>query len=194
MPLHGYAYNNGKSLSHVNLATRNLPHATGMGHLSSARPATTGAISVAGHVPAAVASAATSTTTIPSTYLCNTTPAQQQHPKQFLATAFLNKFLDFPLLSSENAQNYVQERNELFSLLRSFASTSTTVPVHLLLFPEGCPEGDDRRAMIAKSIEFAKRDGRPQLKHLLLPRTTGFYASLESLREASTVVYDVTMA
>ena len=48
--------------------------------------------------------------------------------------------------------------------------------------------------MIAKSVEFAKREGRPQLKKLLLPRTTGFYASLDSLREASPVVYDVTMA
>jgi precorrin isomerase len=43
------------------------------------------------------------------------------------------------------------------------------------------------------SNEFAKREGRPQLKHLLLPRTTGFNASLESLRASSPVVYDVTM-
>ena len=108
-------------------------------------------------------------------------------------TNFLNTFLDFPLLSSENTQNYVKDRDELFSLLRSFASASA-VPIHLLLFPEGWPEGQDRKSMIAKSVEFAKREGRPQLKHLLLPRTTGFYASLDSLREASPVVYDVTMA
>jgi hypothetical protein len=47
---------------------------------------------------------------------------------------------------------------------------------------------------MAKSNEFAKREGRPQLKHLLLPRTTGINASLESLRESSPVVYDLTIA
>lgn len=86
--------------------------------------------------------------TAPTTAAATTTTTATNNP--CLGTTFLNRFLDFPLLSSENAQNYVQERNELFSLLRSFASTSTNgVPVHLLLFPEGCPEGDDRRAMIA---------------------------------------------
>lgn len=42
--------------------------------------------------------------------------------------------------------------------------------------------------------EFARREGRPILKHLLLPRTTGFSASLESLRSSSPIVYDVTIA
>ena len=32
------------------------------------------------------------------------------------------------------------------------------------------------------------------MRHMLLPRTTGFYDSLESLREISPVVYDVTLA
>jgi len=122
------------------------------------------------------------------------TPTPSDRPSPGVITSFLNKFLDFPILSSENTQNYVQDRCELFSLLRDFASSSTNVPTHLLLFPEGWPEGQDRKAMIKKSVEFAKREGRPQLKHLLLPRTTGFYASLDSLREASPVVYDVTMA
>ncbi len=121
-------------------------------------------------------------------------PKDEEKHNPSLAITFLNKFLDFPLLSSENTQTYVQDRCELFSLLRDFASASATVPTHLLLFPEGWPEGQDRKSMIKKSVEFAKREGRPQLKHLLLPRTTGFYASLDSLREASPVVYDVTMA
>jgi hypothetical protein len=50
-----------------------------------------------------------------------------------------------------------------------------------------------RKLLQAKSNEFAKREGRPQLQHLLLPRTTGFNASLESLRASSPVVYDVTI-
>lgn len=176
----GHPSGNGKSLANVTM-TRNPSHSTFPIPLSSSNPdsktISTGVSQRNVRTAAGTTATATTTTSRPC-----------------IGTIFLNKFLDFPLLSSENAQNYVQERNELFSLLRSFASTSTTVPVHLLLFPEGCPEGDDRKGMIAKSIEFAKRDGRPQLKHLLLPRTTGFYASLESLRGASTVVYDVTMA
>lgn len=146
-----------------------------------------------------------------------------------LITSFLNKILDFPLLSSENTQNYVQDRNELLSLLKSFSTSvhyqpkknddrfgkdkqnghasghsqnsmddgfdfNANVPIQLLLFPEGWPIGQNRRSMIEKSIEFAKREGRPQLKHLLLPRTTGFYASLDSLSPSSPNVYDVTMA
>jgi hypothetical protein len=113
-----------------------------------------------------------------------------------IPTIFLNKFLDFPLLSSANNQNYIQDRNELFSLLRSFASdASALAPTHFLLFPEGMLlEGQDRKSMIAKSVEFAKREGRPQLKHLLLPRTTGFSASLDSLRESSPVIYDCCIA
>ena len=140
---------------------------------------------------------------------------QSHNQHQSLAITFLNKLLDFPLLSSENTKNYVQDRDKLFSLLKSFASPrheqrnqthshshnypdsqshSQLPPVHLLLFPEGWPEHQNRKSMIARSLEYAKREGRPQLKHLLLPRTTGFYASLDSLRDASPVVYDVTMA
>mmetsp|Transcript_19605 Transcript_19605/g.24174 ORF Transcript_19605/g.24174 Transcript_19605/m.24174 type:complete len:603 (+) Transcript_19605:138-1946(+) len=115
-------------------------------------------------------------------------------PCSSLAVSFLHSLLEFPLLSSEHTQNYIADRNELFTLLRSFASDGAPAPIHLLLFPEGCSEGDDRKSMMTKSMEFAKREGRPQLNHLLLPRTTGFYASLDSLREASPVVYDVTMA
>ena len=107
---------------------------------------------------------------------------------------FLHNLLEFPILSSEHTQNYIADRNELFTLLRSFASNGAPAPIHLLLFPEGWPEGADRKSLMTKSVEFAKREGRPQLKHLLLPRTTGFYASLDSLREASPVVYDITMA
>jgi hypothetical protein len=105
----------------------------------------------------------------------------------------LHAFLEFPVMSGED---YISDRQDLFQLLRSFAQHNAAgAPVHLLLFPEGWSlhNGSDRRAVLAKSNEFAKREARPQLKHLLLPRTTGFNASLESLRESSPVVYDVTM-
>eukprot|EP00957_Ditylum_brightwellii_P003345 253203-Ditylum_brightwellii.AAC.1 len=141
----------------------------------------------------------------------------------------LNRLLEFPLLispsvsntgssfslSSMNVQDERSERKEeMHALLRDFASSSATAPVHLLLFPEGwslegystccCnnhtenPNSEiqslaDRRSVMAKSVEFAKREGRPQLRHLLLPRTKGFNATLQSLRESSPVVYDMTM-
>jgi hypothetical protein len=112
-----------------------------------------------------------------------------------MAAQMLHTLLDFPVLSNEN--NYIEDREDLFSLLKSFAHTEGAgTPVHLLLFPKGWSlhGSNDRKAVLAKSNEFAKREGRPQLKHLLLPRTTGFNASLESLRESSPVVYDVTLA
>ena len=72
----------------------------------------------------------------------------------------------------------------------------TAAPVHFLLFPEGWSlyNGENRSAVLARSNDFAKREGRPQLKHLLLPRTTGFNASISSLRESSPIIYDVTIA
>ena len=105
----------------------------------------------------------------------------------------LHAFMEFPLL---NGEDYISDREHLFQLLRSFAENNgAEAPVHLLFFPEGWSlhNGADRRSILAMSNEFAKREGRPQLKHLLLPKTTGFNASLECLRESSPVVYDVTM-
>jgi hypothetical protein len=115
-------------------------------------------------------------------------------PDLAMLAKFLHTFLEFPLM---NGDDYISDRENLFQLLRSFAERNgAPAPVHLLLFPEGWSlhNGADRKSVLAKSNEFAKREARPQLKHLLLPRTTGFNASLDSLRESSPVVYDVTMA
>lgn len=105
----------------------------------------------------------------------------------------LHLFLDFPLL---NGDDYVSDREQHFQLMRSFAGNNGSgSPVQFLSFPEGWSlhNGEDRRSVLAKSNEFARKESRPQLKHLLLPRTRGFNASLECLRESSPVVYDVTM-
>jgi len=147
----------------------------------------------------------------------------------------LNRFLEFPLLCASPSSSYnsagsplrssisnahhnderSERKEEMLALLRDFANSSATAPVHLLLFPEGWSlEGTtsssshatehlngtqlgattDRTSVMAKSVEFAKREGRPQLRHLLLPRTKGFNAAMQSLRDSSPVVYDVTMA
>ncbi len=115
-------------------------------------------------------------------------------PDLSMAAALLHTLLDFPLM---NGEDYISNRENMFQLLRSFTGRSgSAAPVHLLLFPEGWSvyNGEDRKSVLARSNAFAKREGRPQLKHLLLPRTTGFNASLDSLRESSPVVYDVTIA
>ena len=108
----------------------------------------------------------------------------------------LHSLMEFPLLSAESSQNWVKDRSDLLTLLRSFADDGAPAPIHLLLYPEGWSlQGEtDRMAAMAKSNEFAKREGRPQLKNLLLPRTKGFNACLESLRESNPFIYDVTMA
>lgn len=116
---------------------------------------------------------------------------EETPPDLAIGAQLLHSFLEFPLL---NGDDRISDREQLFKLLRSFGENSSA-PVHLLFFPEGWSmhNGTDRRSLLAKSNEFAKREGRPQLKHLLLPRSRGFNASLECLRESNPVVYDVTM-
>jgi hypothetical protein len=139
-------------------------------------------------------SPATASTTGASPVSSNTGHAKPHYHPQDLAlmAKLLHLFLEFPLM---NGEDYMSNRDQLFQLLRSLAEYSDAAPVHLLFFPEGWSQhnGADRRSILAKSNEFAKREGRPQLRHLLLPRTRGFNASLECLRESSPVIYDVTM-
>lgn len=92
---------------------------------------------------------------------------------------------EFPFLG----RSWVDYRSSLIAQFRSFAQED--FPTLFLIFPEGVQK--DQRAL-QKSQEFAVREGRPQLNHLLLPHTTGFNACLEALRESFPVVYDVTLA
>lgn len=136
-----------------------------------------------------------SSSPLPSSQASNSSNCRHHHTSRDLAilAKLLHAFMEFPLL---NGEDYISDREHLFQLLRSFAENNgAEAPVHLLFFPEGWSlhNGADRRSILAMSNEFAKREGRPQLKHLLLPKTTGFNASLECLRESSPVVYDVTM-
>ena len=131
-----------------------------------------------------------------TTITSDSTVRRQQHkaaPDLALMAKLLALFLEFPLVSDETA-----DREQLLELLRSFADTDKDgdCPVHLLHYPEGwCNHnGTDRLAVHAKSNEFAKREGKPVLRHLLLPRTRGFQSSLECLRGCRPVIYDVTMA
>jgi len=64
------------------------------------------------------------------------------------------------------------------------------VPVWLVSFLEGTRV---RPAKLIKSREYAEKTGRKALNHLLIPRSKGFVASVENLREHLDAVYDVTI-
>jgi len=175
----------------LNLEQNGSPRNGGVNNVRRNSPPAMGRQSL----PASVSGILDSIPTIPrSTSTAGSSPRHPTSPDLSMAAALLHTFLDFPLM---NGEDYISNRENMFQLLRSFSDRSSAgAPVHLLLFPEGWSvyKGEDRPSLLARSNAFAKREGRPQLKHLLLPRTTGFNASLDSLRESSPVVYDVTMA
>ncbi len=64
------------------------------------------------------------------------------------------------------------------------------IPLWLVSFVEGTRA---RLSKIEASREYAQLKGLPELKHLLIPRTKGFAATIEGLREHITAVYDITI-
>lgn len=90
-------------------------------------------------------------------------------------------------------RNWEQDRRGLTRLLSSFMEDGLNCA--LLLFPEGTTINTES---LAKSHRFAQQQSRPRLKHLLLPRSTGFAACLETMCQSSTapppLIYDLTVA
>lgn len=64
-------------------------------------------------------------------------------------------------------------------------------PLWLAVFPEGT---DFTEQKCIRSQQFAAENGLPILKNVLLPKTRGFYACLEALRDSLDAVYDITIA
>lgn len=64
-------------------------------------------------------------------------------------------------------------------------------PLWLAVFPEGT---DYTEQKCARSQKFAKENGLPVLKNVLLPKTRGFNVCMEILRGSLDAVYDVTIA
>ncbi|XP_043712638.1 probable 1-acyl-sn-glycerol-3-phosphate acyltransferase 5 [Telopea speciosissima] len=79
------------------------------------------------------------------------------------------------------------------STMRQMLSTFSDPrdPLWLAVFPEGT---DFTEQKCIRSQEFAADYGLPILKNVLLPKTKGFYACLENLRNSLDAVYDVTIA
>ncbi|XP_056696194.1 probable 1-acyl-sn-glycerol-3-phosphate acyltransferase 5 isoform X2 [Spinacia oleracea] len=69
--------------------------------------------------------------------------------------------------------------------------TNRQDPLWLALFPEGT---DFTEQKCRSSQNFAAENGLPMLNNVLLPKTKGFYACLDTLRSSLDAVYDVTIA
>ncbi|PSK39380.1 hypothetical protein C7M61_001991 [Candidozyma pseudohaemuli] len=67
--------------------------------------------------------------------------------------------------------------------------TTALWPYQMIIFPEGTVISPHTRERLNK---FAKKLGRPELKHTLLPRVRGLFLMLRSLRDTAEYVYDVT--
>ncbi|ODQ54559.1 acyltransferase-domain-containing protein [Saitoella complicata NRRL Y-17804] len=63
-------------------------------------------------------------------------------------------------------------------------------PMWLLIFPEGTNYSPNTTQ---KSAEFAEKTGQSDLKHLLLPRTTGLHFCLATLDPSIDYIYDLTI-
>jgi 1-acyl-sn-glycerol-3-phosphate acyltransferase len=85
-------------------------------------------------------------------------------------------------------RNWADDKHVLTSRLLNFVKDKFTF--WLLLFPEGTTVHQEA---LDKGHEFARKSGRPILKNLLLPRSTGFEAVLNAVGDAVDEVYDVTM-
>jgi 1-acyl-sn-glycerol-3-phosphate acyltransferase len=64
-------------------------------------------------------------------------------------------------------------------------------PMWLMIFPEGTNLAACTRA---KSKEWADKNGIPDMRHQLLPRTTGLQFCLQRLRGTVDYIYDCTIA
>jgi 1-acyl-sn-glycerol-3-phosphate acyltransferase len=74
---------------------------------------------------------------------------------------------------------------------RTFAGIKRNdVPLWLMMFVEGTRATPEK---LEQSRRYAESKGLPPTEHVLLPRTKGFVASVQALREHLDAVYDVTI-
>jgi 1-acyl-sn-glycerol-3-phosphate acyltransferase len=77
------------------------------------------------------------------------------------------------------------------SIHRTFERiTGDQVPLWLISFSEGTRVTPEK---VRRSHDYARKKGLPTMKHVLLPRTKGFVASVLGLRGHADAVYDVTI-
>ena len=86
-------------------------------------------------------------------------------------------------------RNWEQDRPHMAEALQKLNNTKDAM--WLLLFPEGTNLAPSTRE---KSKAWADKQGRPDMWHTLMPRTTGLQFCLEELRGTVDYLYDCTIA
>jgi len=93
-------------------------------------------------------------------------------------------FLDCPFVK----RDWTSDRG---SIERTFARIrDDRVPLWLITFPEGTRFS---QAKAEANQSYAAAHGLAQLRHVLLPRTKGFVASVQGLRSHLDAIYDITI-
>lgn len=86
-------------------------------------------------------------------------------------------------------RNWEQDKPNMATALQKLNKTAD--PMWLLLFPEGTNLAPSTRA---KSAAWAEKNNMTDMKHVLLPRSTGLHFCLDELRNSVDYIYDCTVA
>ena len=86
-------------------------------------------------------------------------------------------------------RNWEKDKPRMAAHLQKF--NKPNLPMWLLMFPEGTNLADSTRE---RSKQWAAKNGIDDMKHQLLPRSTGLQFCLQQLRNTTEWVYDCTIA
>ncbi len=86
-------------------------------------------------------------------------------------------------------RNWEKDKPRLATHLQKF--NKPNLPMWLMIFPEGTNLADSTRE---RSKQWAAKNGIDDMKHQLLPRSTGLQFCLQQLRNTTEWVYDCTIA
>lgn len=86
-------------------------------------------------------------------------------------------------------RNWEKDKPRLATHLQKF--NKPNLPMWLVMFPEGTNLADSTRE---RSKQWAQKNGIDDMKHQLLPRSTGLQFCLQQLRNTTEWVYDCTIA
>lgn len=89
------------------------------------------------------------------------------------------------------ARKWEQDKPRFVHRLSKLAAGGGKEPMWLLIFPEGTNASENGRRTSAK---YAEKIGVKDLKHMLLPRTTGLAFCLKNLEGSVEWMYDCTVA
>jgi len=86
-------------------------------------------------------------------------------------------------------RDWMRDQNRISQTFETIRTRN--LPVWLIAFPEGTRFS---QAKMLQSQEYAKKEGLTPLQHVLIPRTKGFRATVQGLRDGCVdAVYDITI-